>query len=377
MSWRRVWIVSFLVWTGAGAFDVGQAAAARGALLVPNLVLTFESMWLWAAFTPLVMWLCLQLPLDRAHRARSVAIHVAAAAGLSIVDVIVDTPFFVRLWPEPRSLLERLAGDAFLNLFSYVAIAGICYALAYGRQLAERRARDAELESQLLRARLDALSARLHPHFLFNALHSVTALIRAGERTEAVRAVVALSTLLRAALASEGDAQVPLGRELDWIRHYLDIEQIRFQDRLRIEVSVAPDVGRALVPALLLQPIVENAIKHGVEARTGAGRVTIAAWRDGETLRLAVEDRQDRGELEDRSEREREREREHAHEREHDADAAGAGPPGTGSGHGVGLRTTRERLAHLFGAAATLELCASGAGMQARIALPFRAEVAS
>jgi hypothetical protein len=142
MSRRRIWIVSFIVWTGAGAFDVGQAAAARGAFLLPNFVLTFESMWLWALFTPLVMWLCLRLPLDRARRARSVAVHAAAAA-LAVVDVIVDTPFFAWLWPEPGGFLQRLAVDSFLNVFSYVAIAGVCYALAYGRQLAERRARDA------------------------------------------------------------------------------------------------------------------------------------------------------------------------------------------------------------------------------------------
>ena len=361
MSWRRVWIVSFLAWTGAGVFDVGQSAAARGSFRIPNLVLTFESMWLWALFTPLVLWLCLRLPLDRTSRARSVALHAAAAAALLVVDNVVDTPFFAWLWPEPLTFLERLTGSAFLNAFSYVTIAGICYAFVYGRQLAERRARDAELTSQLLRARLDAISARLHPHFLFNALHSVASLIRAGERAEAVRAVVALSTLLRAALASDGDAQVPLGRELDWIRHYLDIEQIRFQDRLRVEVSVAPEVDRALVPALLLQPLVENAIKHGVEARTGAGQVTIAAWRDGELLRVAIEDRGEGGGVR--------------------AGGAGEGAPAErpapGPGHGVGLRTTRERLAHLFGAAASVELCASGAGMQARVALPFRAEAAS
>jgi two-component system, LytTR family, sensor kinase len=349
MSWRRVWIVSFVVWTGAGAFDVGQAAVARGTFRLPAFVLTFESMWLWALFTPLVLWLCLRLPLDRAHRTRSVAVHAAAAALLLIADVVVDTPFFAWLVPAQRAFAPRLAGDAFINTFSYVAVAGISYALAYGRQLVEQRARDAELESQLLRARLDAIAARLQPHFLFNALHSVTALVRSGERGEAVRAVVTLSTLLRAVLASDGDAQVPLGRELGWVRHYLDIEQIRFQDRLWIEVTVAPGVDRALVPALLLQPLVENAIRHGVEARTGAGRVTIAAWRDGEVLRLEVEDRSEGG--------------------------ATATPEV--AGHGIGLRATRERLAHLFGAAASLELCASQAGMQARVALPFRAEGAS
>jgi two-component sensor histidine kinase len=350
----RLWLVSFAVWTGLAAFSLAQTAASRAlhgraGLGTAAAVLDLESMWLWAAFTPVIFALCLRLSLERGRRVRGLAGHAAAAIGLAVLDVVIDTPFVAWLAPGDLALAPRLVQEAFINIFSYAATAGICYALTYSRQLAERRARDAVLEAELLRARLDAVSARLHPHFLFNALHSVTSLIRTGDRKAAVRAVVALSALLRAALESDGEAQVPLARELDWIRHYLDIEQIRFQDRLHVELSVAADVDHALVPALLLQPLVENAIRHGVGARTGAGRVVIAAWRDGAQLHLDVQD----------------------------ASCDGSAAVVDTTGTGLGLRATRERLGHLFGTAYSLELESTALGSHARIALPYRAEAAA
>ncbi|MEO7736350.1 MAG: histidine kinase [Kofleriaceae bacterium] len=347
----RVWLVSWLIWSGLGAFALAQTAASRamhgrGAQPMAGVLLTLESMWLWAVITPVILALCLHLSLERNHRMRSLAWHAVAAVAIAVADVVIDTPFVAWLAPGDRAVAPRFIQEAFINIFSYASTAGICYALTYSRQLADRRARDAVLEAELLRARLDAVAARLHPHFLFNALHSVTALIRTGEPNAAVRAVVALSALLRAALESDGEAQVPLARELDWVRNYLDIEQIRFQDRLVVELSVTGDIDGAMVPALLLQPLVENAIRHGVGARTGNGRVVIAAWRDGDQLRLDVED----------------------------ASTDGSAATIETTGTGLGLRATRERLEHLFGTAYSLELESTRIGSHARIALPYRAE---
>lgn len=355
----RVWLVSWLAWTGVAVFSFVQAAAGRAwnGRAGPGFwesLLDLESLWLWAAMSPVIFALCLRLSLDRRHRVRSLACHAGAALALALLDVLIDTPFVAWLAPTVRPLGARFFQEAFINIFSYAATAGICYALAYGRQLADQRAHDALLEAELLRARLDAVAVRLHPHFLFNALHSVTALIRTGERGAAVRAVVALSALLRAALESDGAAQVPLARELDWIRNYLDIEQLRFQDRLRVELEVADDVDRALVPALVLQPLVENAIRHGVGARPGPGRVVISAWREGGQLRLDVRDHAEVAVV------------------DQPVSISEAVEAPAGSGAQLGLRATRERLTHLFGAACSLELVSLSGGAQARVALPFR-----
>lgn len=408
VGWRalrrpRVWLVSWLAWTGVAAFALAQAAAgrawsARPGLALDEIMLDLESLWLWAALSPLIYAVCLRRRLDRGHLRASLAWHSATALALAVLDVVIDTPFVAWLAAEPRPLGVRFFQEAFINIFSYAATAGICYALAYNRELADQRARDAVLEAELLRARLDAVAARLHPHFLFNALHSVTALIRTGERSAAIRAVVALSALLRAALESDGEAQVPLARELDWIRNYLDIEQIRFQDRLRVELDVADDVDRALVPALVLQPLVENAIRHGVGARPGNGRVVIAAWREGAQLRLDVRDSAEEpqasepppivapilGAAPDPPTTAPPR----AHPTNHAAPSHNAIPsshnaiPSShdttndigGSGIHLGLRATRARLTHLFGAAYSLDLEAITGGARARVALPYRTQ---
>jgi len=345
MSRRRVvWLVSFAAWSVVGVFNIAPtivaSVSAGGPFPKMFVELITESVWMWALYTPVILWICLRQPLARG---RSIAIHAACAIGLAIVDPVIDTPFVYLIEPTPEPYTPRFLEELFINLFSYVAVAGIGYALVYRRGLVDQRAYRAELEAQLLRARLDAVTARLQPHFLFNSLHSVTALIRTGERAAAVRAVVVLGDLLRATLASDGIATVPLARELAWMRQYLEIEQMRFQDRLVVDISVAAELDDALVPALVLQPLVENAIRHGVEARVGASRVAVIARRDDVTLVLEVSD---------------------------------SGDPAAASlhhdGNGVGLRATRERLDHLFGGASRFDLDVEPGRSRATIAIPFR-----
>jgi two-component system LytT family sensor kinase len=347
------WLASFAAWTLIGVFNIAPpvVSSVSAGRPLPKLFvsLIMESVWVWALYTPSILWLCRRLPPARWPRA--VAAHAACAAALALADPLVDTPFVRWVEPIPEGYTRRLLDETFINVFSYAAVAGVGYALDYRRRLADQRAREAELQAQLLRARLDALTARLRPHFLFNALHSVTALVRTGERAAAVTAIVRLGELLRGALRSDGAAEVPLESELEWIQSYLAIEQMRFQDRLCTALSADPALGAALVPALLLQPLVENAIRHGVEGRVGASRVEVAARRNADTLWLVVTDEGEPGSASSGGE--------------------AARPP---DGGGLGLRATRERLDHLFGAAHHFEVRVGAGGTCATIGIPFRTE---
>jgi len=341
---RRVWVISFAAWSVVGVFNIAPRVVENLSAGRPFprmfVELITQSVWVWALYTPLILWVCLQQPLARGIR--TIAIHAACAVVIALLDPIIDTPFVHLIENHPEPYSQRAVEEIFINVFSYVAVAGIGYALSYRRGLLVQRAYDIELEAQLLRARLDAVTARLQPHFLFNSLHSVSALVRSDEKQAAIRALAVLGDLLRATLAGDGVATVPLSRELAWMRQYLEIEQMRFQDRLEVDVAVEDGLGDALVPALVLQPLVENAIRHGVEARVGANTLRVAARRERDRLVLEV------------------------------ADSGDAQATSSHDGNGVGLRATRERLAHMFGAAARLELDVAPGRSTATIAIPFR-----
>jgi len=295
--------------------------------------------FVWAVYTPMIWSLSWRLPLARWWLA--VPIHLACAAAIALLDPLIDTPLVLAMEPQPEAYAQRLMDELFINVFSYLAVAGVGYALDYRRRLVDQRAREAALQAQLLRARLDAVTARLRPHFIFNALHSVTALIRTGERPAAIRAVVLLGDLLRDAFRSDGSAVVPLARELAWIRQYLELEQLRFQDRLATTIDVASDLDDAMVPALVMQPLIENAIRHGVETRVGTSRVTVSAQRRDDRLCLEVCDEGETAAVQ------------------------------SVNGSGLGLRATRERLEHLFGERATLDVAFDDTATRATITLPY------
>jgi two-component system, LytTR family, sensor kinase len=189
--------------------------------------------------------------------------------------------------------LDVVASTAVVNLASnvlrYWLIASAYHAVAYHREVRERDVRAVRLEASLVQARLDSLQGRLHPHFLFNTLNSIGALIR-EDPAAAERMLGSLSELLRASLSAEPSREVTLERELELLRQYVSIQQVRFQDRLSVSIETAPDVMQAYVPHLVLQPLVENAIRHGIAPHEAAGHVRIAAGRAGERLRLVVED---------------------------------------------------------------------------------------
>ncbi|QDV07754.1 Sensor histidine kinase YehU [Planctomycetes bacterium Poly30] len=254
-----------------------------------------------------------------------------ASFNISTGDLRAD---FERRWPlrVPRYALVY---------FSLIGIGLGIRAFLNGR-LQERHA--ARLESDLSRARLDALKGQLHPHFLFNSLHSVGGLIRTSRGDDALTALASIGDLLRTSLDAEPEQFVPLEREIELIRRYLDVETLRLGDRLKITIDVPPELLPAEVPTFIAQPLVENAIKHAVASRSGGGSVLLRARaEDGVRLILDVED-----------------------------DGPGYAPR---AGHaGVGISHVTQRLEALFGGAATLEvgsMPAGSAGTRARLTLPL------
>ena len=206
------------------------------------------------------------------------------------------------------------------HFITFAAIVGATWALSYSRLSRERELRASQVKTRLLSARLEALKMQLHPHFLFNTLNSILPLVF-RDRDAASRTVVRLSDLLRLSLQNEGQDLIPLRKELELLKVYLEIQQTRFQDRLTVRLNVEPAIADALVPNLILQPLVENAIKHGIAARPGSGRVEVHAHREADRIQLRVRD---------------------------DGPGPDATAPPRPNEGGVGLRNTRDRLELLY-----------------------------
>jgi GAF domain-containing protein len=245
-----------------------------------------------------------------------------------------------------------------LHDLTYIELIGARVALAIdnarlfreAREARDRSVRAAELEAQLARARLEALQAQLNPHFLFNALNTVAMLVRRGANADALRGVVSLSELLRKVLMGNRSLEVPLHEELAVVEHYLSIERMRFRDRLTATIVAEPEVREALVPSLILQPIVENAVRHGIAPSRRGGHLVIRCQRRDDVLAIEVRDN-------------------------------GSGLPDRwdpGAASGIGLANTRERLERLYHDAHVFEVrSAPDAGTVAIIEIPFRTSGAS
>jgi two-component sensor histidine kinase len=252
---------------------------------------------------------------------------------------------------------KQLASDSFsvfLNVFAYAALVGIAHAVHFYRESKEREGRAAVLEAQLTNARLNALQAQLHPHFLFNALNAISTLLRRDTRA-AQDALASFSDLLRMALSHSTQPEVLLREDVEFLRRYVEIQQTRLGDRLRYEEEIDPQAMDCLVPALLLQPLVENAIRHGIEASPDPGVVRVVAQLEGERLLVTVED-------------------------------SGAGLPTKedqgDAGIGIGLQNLRSRLETLYGAKHRLAIDSRPeGGVIIHVEMPLRrmasAEIAS
>jgi two-component sensor histidine kinase len=254
----------------------------------------FTYAYVWALLTPCVLWLAKRFPVDQRNWYRMAPLHAAAC----VLIVTVHKSAFVLLVPafSPQWRVHDLASwlrSVLVSLDYGVLLYGMVllfhYAVKYYARYQEGRVRASQLETRLAQAQLTALKMQLHPHFLFNTLHSISTLV--NEDPEAAEAMIArLSELLRLSLENTGAQEVPLSQELEFIERYLEIEQIRFEDRLRIHFNIDPQTLDALVPNLILQPLVENAIRHGIGHSPGGNVELCSRIVDGKLLLQVLDD---------------------------------------------------------------------------------------
>jgi signal transduction histidine kinase len=310
----------------------------------------------WAILTPLLFRFAHRHLIDRATWKRAIPLHLAVAA-LAICGIhewkLSVGPRGPRRPPPPRPRDLEFAGPPppgrfmppapALDFFHFVSVEIPIYLMIITAAHTLYFYRRAEMrEGQLARARLQALQTQLRPHFLFNTLNTIAGLMH--EQPDKAEAVVQmLSDLLRFSLKADPEAEISLRREVEFMEKYLAIMHVRFEDRIRYELQIAPNTTEACVPTLLLQPLVENAIKHGLEGKPEGGKITIRGWRDASSLILQVLDT-----------------------------GIGIANPNQIK-EGVGLRSTRDRLREFYGSAATVRV-SSDQGTAVTITLPFRAK---
>ncbi len=289
--WFR-WALAFLFWTGAGLFFASQTylvykssggKAPLGLVLEMNL----SEWYLWAALAPGIVWLARRFPIDRKSWARNLAIHCAAGIGVALATWQLNN-----LFREYALGMRRTTSLVYVfhqNLVIYVILVAATQGYAYYRRYRQSEIRSAQLSAQLAEAQLQALRMQLHPHFLFNTLNAISTLVHKDPES-ADRMIARLSELLRLTIENVGVQEVPLAQELEFLDRYLEIERTRFGDRLAVQMEIAPETLDASTPYLVLQPLVENAIRHGIASRAAPGRVTVRSSREGDMLVLEVKD---------------------------------------------------------------------------------------
>jgi two-component sensor histidine kinase len=351
------WTVYALLTVANRIFDTPET----GPRLAPTshfVVVSVVESLCWALLTPLLFWLAERTGTERSHRVTQLLLFAAVGVLTAGILTVIGHELRIALFspeelPPPRGREPRRSPGpppwfAFINaLIIYMGVLAAGLARAYSLRYRARREQATRLQAELAEAHLDALRRQLDPHFLFNTLNAISSLVERDPR--GVRRMIArLSDLLRYSLAGADDPEIPLRQELDLLGRYLDIMQVRFQGRLEVEMRVDGAALDALVPNLILQPLVENAIKHGVEKLTGPGAIAIEAEATGDALVLRV--------------------------RDNGPDASGVSVAAARSG--VGLRNTVARLEQLYGPGQRFTLRpAEGEGMGGTVAevrLPLR-----
>jgi signal transduction histidine kinase len=347
------WALGLGAWTLLGLCQSAQSYVTYAAEGHPipgwrALALGLSLWYGWALLWVFVCQLARRCPLEQHDFAWRLLFHLAAAVVFAFAKILLDYPVILAFYcPTPHLLtLRRFVPMAVYDQFHtyvliYWAMLGVAHAIDYRRQSRERALRTSQLEAKLAQAQLQLLKLQLHPHFLFNTLNSISALIHTDVEL-ADRMIARLGDLLRLALQHFGAEEVPLREELEFLLSYLEIEQARLGPRLSFDLDVEPGTVEARVPTLLLQPLVENAIRHGVGARPGPGRVEVRARREAGWLRLEVRD-------------------------------SGPGLTSGEPAEGVGLSNTRARLGRLYGDEYQFELAGGpGGGAVVRVVIPFR-----
>ena len=329
--------------------DLQQGEALR------QMLVAFSNYYFWALLTPGILWLSRRYSIERMNWSPRLMLHLAVALVVAMIVQVYYSIVYHSIIPPPYRwpfdpLADLLQVWFFNDLIIYFGVLATGFARDYFLRYQVRREKAAQLQAQtallraqLAEARLQALRMQINPHFLFNTLHAISTLVE--RNPQGVRRMIAkLSVLLRHTLEGSSEQEVSLDRELQFLDNYLDIQQIRFQGHLEVHRAFEPGVLNALVPNLILQPLVENAIQHGVSKAVGQGYLEVRAWRQDEQLCLSVRDN---------------------------------GPSFSGDGaaamkEGVGLSNTRARLQQLYGATQSLTFHGvDGGGLIAQITLPY------
>ena len=342
-------LLVFALSTMAGVYFASQVRLAYPAALRPSwtdaLAINLVYYWAWGAAVPVVAALQRRFGFAPGRRLRSAAAHLAAAIALTVAEILLSAIVLTVMGVYEPPFLVQAPMAVQVNFHSsfptYWLILAVLVALDYAEKYRARDLRAAQLEHNLAQARLDALRLQLNPHFLFNALNSISALMFVDvNRAETM--IRKLGELLRASLDRGHGPEITLADELDLLQRYLDIETIRFEDRMSVAFDVDPATRGALVPALVLQPLVENAVRHAVAARATGGRIEVSARRANGLLLLSVAD-------------------------------DGPGPGVAPRAEGVGLGNTRERLTAIYGRTDALSMyTVETGGCRVELRLPFR-----
>jgi two-component system LytT family sensor kinase len=335
---------TFLAFLSAASRELDPRVPIPGPVASAVVTATYIEYALWAILTLPMWWLTSRYNMEGGRRLGRVLLFLALGIAIAIamdslllgVRESLMAPFGrFRRRPPPQFLGLGFVDD----LMVYFAVLGAGVARDYFLRYRTRLEETLRLQSQLAQARLDVLRSQLNPHFLFNTLNAVSALVERDPR--GVRRMIArLSDLLRYTLEESAEQEVPLHRELDFLDEYIELMQIRFQGKLSVEMKVDGETRDALVPSLILQPLVENAMKHGVSHVAGTGRIALQARREGKDLVMTVTDN---------------------------------GPGPGGGDEGIGLKNTNARLREMYGDRYRVTLRpANGGGTIAEVVLPFR-----
>ena len=341
MRSARAYAAVWIGWTALAVFYAVTTSLTYLSTGRPaNWAITFQrslsEYWLWALLTPAVVWLARRFPISGPRRWAHLTLHLVLGAATAVLKTIADREIFAMLSGFRMYLLLSTVS---LQLTTYFAIVAATHGFEYYRRSRERE----HLEARLAEARLQLLSMQLQPHFLFNTLNTIAELVH-DDPEAADRMISGLSDLLRRTL-DLGDAQeIRLDEELDALSRYLDIQKIRFGDRLQVDIEAPLELRDASVPPLLLQPLVENSIRHGLAARATAGRIQIRVGRKDARLVIDVLD-----------------------------DGDGVTQEAIGVRRGIGLNNVRTRLETLYGSGATFTMSReAGVGTRVSIEIPYQ-----
>ncbi len=329
-SWAR-FVLAFGCWTLLGLFEASQlylTHSSRGedVSLARSLGMGMSLWYAWGILAVFVFKFARRFPIEQRNWPRRILLHLFAGGAFAAIRLVMDYPiialFYCPLGLDlPFATFYKMGFTSHFHpyVLIYWALLGVSHALSYHRQFRDRELRASHLETRFAQTELKMLKMQMQPHFLFNTLHSISALIYQDIDT-ADRMLSRLGDLLRLTFDRAGVDVAPLAEEVEFVRSYLEIEEVRYGDRLQVSFDIAPDTVQAQVPYLILQPLVENAIRHGVAARSRPGRVVIRSRQAHGFLTLQVED-----------------------------DGPGLRPNGNSGRRGIGLANTLARLEQLYG----------------------------